>query len=146
ERVCKLVGAGCHDLGEARPQALWTKCAALVGQGESHGAISTPVRWHLIGHLQRNKVEPTVPLVSLIHSADSLRLLEAIDQAAAAEQLPVAVLIEVNVSGDETKHGFSPDPVAPAVSAAARLKHISIRGLMCMAAREGDLNVARRNF
>ena len=145
-KSCALVEAGCRDLGEARPQALWTKSAALAGALESHELASTPVQWHLIGHLQRNKVEQTVPLVSLIHSADSLRLLEAIDQAAAMQQRQMAVLIEVNVSGDETKHGFLPDQVAPAVSAAARLKHISVRGLMCMAAREGDLDVARINF
>src|SRR6478735_552827 len=62
-----LVDAGCHDLGESRPQQLWDKAAALT---------DPQIRWHLIGHLQRNKVRRTVPLVHLVHSGDSLRLLE----------------------------------------------------------------------
>ena len=87
------------DLGEGRPQELWSKAAALS---------DLPIRWHLIGHLQRNKVERTLPLVSMIHSVDSLRLLRAIDAAAEALGRTMPVLLEVNISGDAAKHGFSP--------------------------------------
>jgi pyridoxal phosphate enzyme (YggS family) len=140
-----LVEGGCRELGESRPQSLWAKAEALA---QSLGASpSVPdVRWHLVGHLQRNKVEQTLPFVSLIHSADSLRLSKALDEAAAKQGRRAAVLIEVNVSGDETKHGFLPAELEPLLPSLAALQDVEVRGLMCMAAREGDLDIARRNF
>ena len=69
-----LVAAGCTDLGESRPQQLWQRAEELA---------DLPIRWHLIGHLQRNKVRRTLPLASMIHSADSLRIIKAIDETAA---------------------------------------------------------------
>lgn len=138
EETRALIAAGCRDLGESRPQALWRKAAELAGE---------PVRWHLIGHLQRNKLARTLPLVSLIHSGDSLRLLEAIQaESAQANPRPTAVLLEVNVSGDAAKHGFAPDELPPLCDALAALDHVEIQGLMAMAGREGDLDRARREF
>ena len=71
EMVRSLVAAGCVDLGESRPQQLWEKATALS---------DLPVRWHLIGHLQRNKVRRTLPLVTMVHSVDSSRLLAAVEE------------------------------------------------------------------
>jgi pyridoxal phosphate enzyme (YggS family) len=134
----QLVAAGCRELGEARPQELWRKAEALSQEA---------VEWHLIGHLQRNKITRTLPLVRLIHSGDSLRLIEAIDAEAARMGLPpVPLLLEVNVSGDATKHGFDPDELPPLGERLAGMKSIKIRGLMCMAGREGSLDDARRDF
>ncbi|HWB09989.1 MAG TPA: YggS family pyridoxal phosphate-dependent enzyme [Pirellulales bacterium] len=134
----QLVDAGCHDLGEARPQELWRKAEALSGQ---------TIEWHLIGHLQRNKIARTLPLVRLLHSGDSLRLIEAIDAEAARAGLPpVPLLLEVNVSGDATKHGFKPDELPPLGGPLAAMRSIKICGLMCMAGREGSLDDARRDF
>jgi hypothetical protein len=138
----QLVDAGCRDLGENRPQELWSKSAALAGTA----CAGEPIRWHLIGHLQRNKVERTLPLVSLIHSGDSLRLLEAVDRAAQAAKRRIPVLLEVNISGDTTKHGFRTDEIEPALSAIAALSSLEIQGFMAMASREGDLDQARREF
>jgi len=135
--VRALVEAGCTTLGESRPQQLWQKAAVLE---------DLPVRWHMVGHLQRNKVARTVPLVEVIESADSLRLLEAIDRAAAERERRVRVLLEVNVSGEEAKHGLAPDEVEPLLPEAAALEHVEIRGLMCMAGLEGGLDAARRDF
>ncbi|HUY31837.1 MAG TPA: YggS family pyridoxal phosphate-dependent enzyme [Pirellulales bacterium] len=133
-----LVAAGCHDLGESRPQQLWRKAAALKTAG---------VAWHLIGHLQRNKVARTLPLVSLVHSGDSLRLLEALDaEVACAKGDPLPVLLEVNVSGDAAKHGLAPGELEPLADSLARLPRIEIQGLMAMAGREGNLDDARREF
>ncbi|HJT35817.1 MAG TPA: YggS family pyridoxal phosphate-dependent enzyme [Pirellulales bacterium] len=132
-----LAEAGCLDLGESRPQELWRKAEALA---------DLPVRWHLIGHLQRNKIARTLPLVSLVHSADSLRLIEAIDAEAAALPRPVPVLLEVNISGEAAKHGFTPDELAPLGPRLAALAHIEVRGLMCMASRDSDQDQARREF
>jgi PLP dependent protein len=147
----QLIAAGCRDLGESRPQELWSK-AESFGQTTSRLApdapvgAESPVRWHLIGHLQRNKIDRTLPLASLIHSGDSLRSLEAIDQTASKSERRVPVLIEINISGDATKHGFQPAEVAPNLTSMAALASLQIRGLMCMASREGDLSQARREF
>jgi PLP dependent protein len=132
-----LADAGCLDLGESRPQELWNKAAALA---------DLPIRWHLIGHLQRNKVERTLPLATLIHSVDSLRLLAAIDAAAGAAGRTVPMLLEVNISGDRTKHGFMPDEMPARIAEAVKFSHVQIRGLMTMAALEGGHERAKLDF
>lgn len=132
-----LVKAGCQDLGESRPQELWAKTEMLS---------DLPVRWHQIGHLQRNKVDRTIKTASLIHTVDSGRLLAAINSSAARQSMVAEVLLEVNISGDESKHGFAPDDMPDAVANLGDLASVRARGLMAMAAREGDAEVARRNF
>lgn len=132
-----LPQVGLFDLGESRPQDLWHKAAALQDQA---------VRWHLVGHLQRNKVARTLPLVALIHSVDSLRLLAAIESAAATRQHAAEVLLEVNVSGQPQKHGFAPQALADALHEACGCRWVRIRGLMAMAGTPGDLAAARREF
>jgi PLP dependent protein len=133
-----LVEAGCRDLGESRPQQLWQRAGAFA---------DISIRWHLIGHLQRNKVARTLPLVSLVHSCDSLRLAEAIEQGVAQQQLhAIPVLLEVNISGDPAKHGFKAEDVAPALIRLATLRHFQVRGLMAMAGRPDDPPAARADF
>jgi pyridoxal phosphate enzyme (YggS family) len=137
EAIRELLAAGCLDLGESRPQDLWKKSEVLGGE---------PVRWHLVGHLQSNKVRRTLPIVSLIHSVDSEKLLGFIEAEAAALNRAVPVLLEVNTSGDIAKHGFADDSVRGIVDRAANWPHVTIAGLMTMAALEGGLEAARRNF
>ena len=158
-----LVEAGCQDLGESRPQQLWEKAEELAG---------LPIRWHLVGHLQRNKVRRTLPMLAMLHSVDSPRLLAAIEEeletketevVAATDSLftesasrqpppcpsclaPLPILLEVNISGETAKHGFAPDEVEPFLAIAADYRHVSIRGLMGMASLEGGRDVARREF
>jgi pyridoxal phosphate enzyme (YggS family) len=132
-----LIDAGCHDLGESRPQSLWEKAEALSG---------LPVRWHLIGHLQRNKVKRTLPHVALFHSGDSLRLLEAVETEAALLGRTIEALLEVNISGDAAKHGFSPDELRASLPQIAGFGNVKVRGLMTMAALEGGPERARRDF
>jgi pyridoxal phosphate enzyme (YggS family) len=132
-----LVEAGLNELGESRPQELWRKAEALT---------DTKVSWHLIGHLQRNKVRRTLPLVGCIQSADSLRLLEEISREAVAQNLIADVLLEINTSGDPTKHGFAPHEVEPLVPKISELPRLFVLGLMTMASLEGGLETARRNF
>jgi len=144
--AAELAAAGCTDLGESRPQELWKKAAELE---QTRPSPAPAIRWHLVGHLQRNKVRRTVPLVSLVHSVDSERLLAAIEEARAdADDTdpPADVLLEVNTSGDAAKHGLAPDQVEPLLAAAARYRRVAIRGLMTMAALEGGEAVAARNF
>jgi PLP dependent protein len=133
-----MVELGVADLGENRPQELWRKAAEL-----SH----LPIRWHLVGHLQRNKVERTLPLVHLIHSVDSLRLFQAIAAAARTRGSCPPILLQVNASREEQKHGFDVDElvreVPRIVTAAAEL---DVAGLMAMAAYSEDPELARPAF
>lgn len=134
-----LVAAGCDVLGEARPQQLWSKTeAAELAQAE--------IQWRLIGHLQRNKAERTVAVASSIDSVDSQRLLTAIDRAASNQAEPQPVLLEVNVSGDAEKHGFSPAELPNVIGELDRWPNVEVRGLMAMASREGGQETARLNF
>jgi pyridoxal phosphate enzyme (YggS family) len=137
--AAELIAAGCTDLGESRPQELWNKFDALP---------SGSIRWHLVGHLQRNKVRRTLPLVSLIHSVDSERLLAAINDAQGADATApaVKVLLEVNTSGESVKHGIKPEDTEPLLANASRYPRVAIHGLMTMAALEGGEAVAARNF
>ena len=82
-----LASVGCHELGENRPQQLWEKCDWLAAQPQP-----PIVHWHMIGHLQRNKVKRTLPLISWLHSVDSLRLATAVSQEASAAGLTVRAL------------------------------------------------------
>ncbi|HZZ71299.1 MAG TPA: YggS family pyridoxal phosphate-dependent enzyme [Pirellulales bacterium] len=132
-----LVAAGCLDLAESRPQDFWERVAALH---------DPRIRWHFIGHLQRNKIERTIPHVQLLHSGDSVRLLQAIDQAAAALHAPLRLLLEVKISADPAKHGFTADELEAALPQLAELKRIQICGLMGMASRAGGSVQARRDF
>ncbi len=132
-----LIAAGCCDLGESRPQELWRKAEQLSDR---------PVRWHMIGHLQRNKAARSIPLVDWLHSGDSLRLLEAANQAAARCDRLIDVLLEVNVSGDSTKHGFAADQLAGALAATPAWSHLRICGLMAMAGWGTTPEEARRDF
>lgn len=137
EQARLLWEAGCHELGESRPQELWSKAAQLS---------SLDIRWHMIGHLQRNKLARTLPLVAFVQSVDSLRLLQAIQQWAARHERRLPILIEVNVSADPEKHGFAPTEVLNAVVHASESAWVEPQGLMCMASREGGLTAARRDF
>ena len=124
--------AGCVDLAESRPQSLWAKAESLAD-------LVPPPRWHLVGHLQRNKVRRTIGLVTLLHSLDSLRLAEAIDAEAAVQRRlcdggkPCDVLVEVNLAGDPGRTGVAEPEVEPLLVAVGALPHIRVRGLMGMA-------------
>jgi len=119
-----LVELGAADLGENRVQELSAKKTAL----------SRPdVNWHLIGHLQRNKVKKVVGEVALIHSVDSQRLAREIERVAAAENLSQQVLLEVNVADEESKFGLAPQEAPALASLIADMPHVELVGLMTMA-------------
>ncbi|HJZ94509.1 MAG TPA: YggS family pyridoxal phosphate-dependent enzyme [Gemmataceae bacterium] len=127
---------GVLDLGESRPQELWRKAEALA---------HLPIRWHLVGHLQRNKVERTMPLVHLTHSIDSLRLFREVDAQAAKLNARPRVLLQVNISSEGQKHGFEPDELVRAAPDLVRGR-VEIVGLMGMAAYSDDAERARPAF
>lgn len=136
-QAAALIAAGCSILAESRPQQLWDKASAPELAG---------VRWHLVGHLQRNKVRRTLPLVEMIHSVDSWRLLEEIDRCSAELGCSPRVLLEVNCSGDTAKQGLSADSLRQLLADLPQLERVQVRGLMTMAALEGGETVAEKNF
>jgi pyridoxal phosphate enzyme (YggS family) len=100
----------------------------------------------LIGHLQRNKVRTVLPHITLIHSVDSERLLTSIDNESERIGTKTKVLLEVNVSREPAKHGFTPDELAHQLQQFVGFEHVEICGLMAMAGRDGGADRARRDF
>jgi len=133
----EVAEAGLPDLGENRVQEALGKMEAWP---------EAPVSWHLVGHLQRNKAKLVVGRFDLIHSLDSVRLADALEQAAAARDLVQDLLIEVNVAGEEQKTGCPAAEVPALVEHAAKLAHLRLRGLMTMAPYTDDVAVQRRAF
>jgi len=137
DRAREAVAEGLLELGESRVQEALGKQAAWP---------DAPVRWHLLGHLQRNKVRLVVGRFALIQSLDSIRLADALDAAAAAAGLVQDVLLEVNIGREPQKTGASPDEVPLLLAHAARLPHLAVRGLMTIAPFTEDGDVQRHTF
>jgi PLP dependent protein len=131
-----LVRAGQCDLGENYPQELWSKAQALPSN----------IRWHLIGHLQSNKLKRTWPLVRMIHAVDSLSLLRRIDEVSTEVTDPPALCLQLNLSGEEAKHGWSEATFWPEVASIAELKNARIVGFMTMAGYNTTPEQARPTF
>jgi len=137
ELVQAAIAAGVADVGENRVQELAEKVDA-VGRAA--------VRWHLIGHLQRNKVGRALPLFDLLHSLDSVRLAEALSAEAVKTGTTVRALVEVNSVGEESKEGFPAADAIDAVGRIAELPGIELLGMMTMAPFTDDQDVVRRAF
>jgi pyridoxal phosphate enzyme (YggS family) len=133
ERVRQAVAAGLPALGENRVQEAGQKIA-LVGR---------PVPWHLIGHLQTNKVRDALELFDVIHSLDRLELARECDRRARQRGRPVPVLVQVNVAGEASKGGFAPEEVSAALDTLAALDHLRVRGLMTIPPPAPEVEVAR---
>jgi pyridoxal phosphate enzyme (YggS family) len=131
------IRAGVGDVGENRVQELGDKVDA-VGRAA--------VRWHLIGHLQRNKVAKALPLFDLLHSLDSVRLAETISAEAVKAGTTVRALVEVNSIGEESKGGFPADEAIDGIGRILELPGIELAGLMTMAPFTDDTAVVRRAF
>lgn len=100
---------------------------------EKHDKLPSDVKWHMIGHLQRNKVKYIVDKVDLIHSVDSVRLAETIEQEAAKKDVIVPVLVEVNVAEEDSKFGLKVNEVLSIIEEISKFPHIRIKGLMTIA-------------
>jgi pyridoxal phosphate enzyme (YggS family) len=146
-----LVDMGVADIGENRVQAL-TKRAAMIDEylgrrarDLSAGAKPRP-RWHMIGHLQRNKVKTLLPWVHMIHSVDSLRLAEEINTQAGKLERVIPVMIEVNAGGEGSKFGIAVAAATHFVEQVTTLPHLEVTGLMTMAPLTDDESVIRATF
>lgn len=123
EMLMEAYACGCRDFGENKVQELLDK----------YEVMPKDIRWHMIGHLQRNKVKYIVDKVWMIHSVDSLRLAEEISKEATKKNICVNILIEVNVANEETKFGITCEEVRQLVQDVAKLPNICIKGLMTIA-------------
>lgn len=121
--LMEAYGCGCRHFGENKVQELVSK----------YEAMPKDIHWHMIGHLQRNKVKYIIDKVSLIHSVDSMRLAEEISREASKRGIEVSVLIEVNAAGEESKFGVSVRDTLTLVKEIAVLPGIHIKGLMTIA-------------
>ncbi len=140
ERIQEAIACGVREIGENRVQEA----------REKQPAIGREVRWHLIGHLQRNKAKFAAELFDVIHSVDSPELIEALERAVvlrqAQDEWKLEVLIQVNVPGEPTKHGCKPDEARRLVEEIMKSKHLKLTGLMTMAPFSENSESARPVF
>ncbi|RHV31621.1 YggS family pyridoxal phosphate-dependent enzyme [Ruminococcus sp. OM05-10BH] len=113
---------------------------------EKYEELPTDIQWHMIGHLQRNKVKYIVDKAELIHSVDSLRLLETIDREAAKKQVTAKVLLEVNMAKEDTKFGLMPEDVMEFIDKVPEFKNVTVEGLMTIAPNTDDPEKNRQFF
>ena len=134
--ILEAYAAGQRDFGENYPQEL----------REKYPLLPADIRWHMIGHLQTNKVKYLAPFVSVIHTVDSVKLLAEIERQAAKANRTIDCLIQIHISGEETKFGALPEEVAGMLAEATSFAHVRICGLMGMAALTEDIALIKRQF
>jgi len=136
EAIREAYDAGERDFGESRVQELL----------EKQKVLPKDIRWHFIGHLQTNKVKQIVPFIHLIHSVDSLRLMEAINREAEKAGRIVDVLLELHLGAEETKQGFTENEILYLCHSERSEESVRIRGLMGMATNTDDFRVIEKDF
>ena len=136
ETIEEAVAIGQKVFGENKVQEILAKVPAMADD----------LQWHLIGHLQKNKVRKVLPLCACIHSIDSLELAQQVDRIAGELERKASVLVQVNVSCDEAKFGFSPESVRASFDELLELKHLEIGGLMTVPAFDPDPEKVRPDF
>src|SRR5215471_10587603 len=136
EKVREAIEAGQILFGESRVQEARGKIPELPSN----------IRWHFVGHLQKNKVRHALPLFEMIHSLDSLGLAEDINRIAQEEGLHPRVLLEVNVGGEGSKFGFAPEKLRAELESLLALPRLSILGLMCIPPIAEEAEAARKYF
>lgn len=135
EMMNEAIDLGVTDIGENRPQEVRDKYP-----------LTKPVRWHLIGQLQTNKIKYVIDKVCMIHSVDSIHLMEEIDKQAKKHGLVMDILIQVNISGEETKSGISPSELDEVLSRAEEFTNIHVRGLMTIAPNDDTARIHFENM
>ena len=136
EDIQEAYDAGIRDFGENKVQELMTKIDVLPQD----------IRWHLIGHLQRNKVNYIIGRTYLIHSVDSLRLAEEIEKESAKHQVVTHILVQVNVSKEESKSGIETEQAIDLIRAISEMKHVQVDGLMTIAPEDENPENVRCYF
>lgn len=133
----EAIRLGVTDIGENKPQEVRDKFEHVL-----------PVKWHLIGHLQSNKVKYVIDRCCMIHSVDSIKLMDEIERLAAAHNTNMDILIQVNISGEESKSGIAPEELDALLSHAETLERVHVKGLMTIApkAEFGDAEIHFKNM
>lgn len=134
--ILELYEAGQRVFGENRVQELVDK----------HEQLPQDIEWHLIGHLQKNKVKYIAPFVSLIHSVDSLGLLREIDKAAAKNNRVIPVLLQVKIAQEESKYGWDKAVLLSTLADVKAFEHIELRGMMGMGTFTSDQEITLKEF
>lgn len=134
--VREAAEAGVIYFGESKVQEARVKIPAAPGH----------LHWHLVGHLQTNKIKHAVPLFETVHSVDSLKVLQALNQGASAAGRTLQVFLEVNVAGDASKYGLAPDDVPSVLEAATHCLALEVVGLMTLPSFSADPEKARPHF
>ena len=151
EQIREIVQLGVGDLAESRVQVLTQRAAQLnefYARRQAHADEPAPprLRWHMVGHLQRNKVKPVLGVTDLIHSIDSLRLAEEIELQAARMGKKQAVLLQVNASEETSKFGVAVGAAVPLAEQIDSMPHLQLLGLMTMAPLTDNPDTARHAF
>jgi pyridoxal phosphate enzyme (YggS family) len=151
EQVREIIGLGVGDLGESRVQVLTQRAAQInefFARRQTQGDAGVPakLRWHLIGHLQRNKVKPVLPLISLIHSVDSLRLAEELETQATKLNRRIPVLMQVNASEESSKSGVAVGASVHLAEQIDTMPHLQLIGLMTMGPLDASEKETRHVF
>ena len=153
DQIKQLIEIGLHDLGESRVLQLQQRSAQIEEwlirqQGRTEKKLPAPgdIRWHMIGHLQRNKVRHVMGIVRMIHSIDSLRLAEEIQDEAEKTAKPMEALLEVNVAGEGTKFGCAVGAALHLAEQIDTMDQVRLVGLMCMAPYSQNPENARPHF
>ena len=136
EKVREAIDAGQRLFGESRVQEARAKIPELPSS----------LRWHFVGHLQKNKIRHALPLFEMIHSVDSLALAQDMNRTAEQEGLHPRVLLEVNVAGEGSKFGFTPDKLREQMEGLLALPRLSILGLMCIPPIANEAAASRKYF
>lgn len=138
ESIEEAYSAGQRDFGESKAQDLRIKQQSLPKD----------IKWHFIGHLQSNKIKYIASFIHLIHSIDSLRLLQEVDRHAEKNQRVISCLLQIHIAEEESKFGFSPEECLNMLEEGEwhNLKHIQIRGLMCMASNTNNAIQIKEEF
>ena len=136
EIVCEAIGVGQVVFGESKVQEARAKIPLLPSN----------LRWHFIGHLQKNKIRHALPLFEMIHSVDSLDLAQAIDRIAQEDGSHPRILLEVNVAGEGSKFGFKATTLRAELESLLMLPRLSIEGLMCIPPLAEEAEASRKYF
>ncbi len=139
EQIKEAISAGVKTIGENKVQEAKGKYQVL-------SADIADIEWHLVGHLQTNKVKYAIEVFDLIHSVDSKKLAEEIDKRSLQFGIMTNILVEVNVSGEETKYGIKPEEVEPFLKEISEFSRIKVRGLMTIAPIAEDKEEVRPYF
>jgi pyridoxal phosphate enzyme (YggS family) len=150
DTIRALLDAGVWDLGENRVQQLTSRATALGAASQGlfapDPAVHATPRWHMIGHLQRNKVKAVLRHTRVLHSLDSARLARELEKQAEKLELTVDAFLELNLAGEQAKSGAPPAEAAPLAEAVSQCPHLRLHGLMTMPPFDPDPQAARPYF